>query len=573
MTDTARATDAGPRNRARRDGQGRLRGRIFASGALVAVAIGVAALVVLSPVTRAQYDLQQISQDGLPVQAQLVALRTSLTDWQFFLEPHFDTLVPGAVPQPAQLAKGAQIAAAQDAQARALERDLGRIGFAADARDLRTTMTALDASITKLSPVATGNLGTRGRLQTLIATERDAMQRLWATTTQISAHVSDDITTQEVKQASGHFALGRWMFLIAASLDLLLVFFASLILGLRAGYQERARSRRAIQREYEARLQKALDMANTEPDVYGIVGTALHESLPQLEIEMLIADSNRAHFRRALTNDTDFEGCDVFSPLDCPAIRRGQDLVFPTSRALDACPHLKGRDSGHCSAACLPVSLAGLTIGVTHVVGHDGAPPAAAEIESVKFTSRNGAERIAMIRAFEASESEAHTDPLTGLLNRRSLENQVRDLRNEGTPYTVAYGDLDEFKIVNDTHGHDVGDQALRAFSRVLRDSVRPNDIVARYGGEEFVIVLPDCSTDVAVGVLERVRERLALSLRSGRVPPFTVTFGVASTTHAPEFDEILPIADRALLDAKAAGRNRVFVADFPVATIAAATP
>ena len=172
-----------------------------------------------------------------------------------------------------------------------------------------------------------------------------------------------------------------------------------------------------------------------------------------------------------------------------------------------------------------------------------------------------------MIRAFETSETQAHTDPLTGLLNRRSLELQVHDLRDEGTPYTVAYGDLDHFKVLNDTHGHDVGDQALRAFSRVLRDSVRPNDIVARYGGEDFVIVLPDCSTEVAVGILERVRERLALSLQSGRVPPFTVTFGVASTAYASDFDEVVAIADHALLSAKTAGRNRVLVAGEEAAT------
>jgi len=96
---------------------------------------------------------------------------------------------------------------------------------------------------------------------------------------------------------------------------------------------------------------------------------------------------------------------------------------------------------------------------------------------------------------------------------------------------------------------------------------VRPNDIVARYGGEEFVIVLPDCSTEVAVGILERVRERLALSLQSGRVPPFTVTFGVASTAYASDFDEVVAIADHALLSAKTAGRNRVLVAGEEAAT------
>ena len=99
---------------------------------------------------------------------------------------------------------------------------------------------------------------------------------------------------------------------------------------------------------------------------------------------------------------------------------------------------------------------------------------------------------------------------------------------------------------MNDTYGHDAGDQALRAFSGVLRDSVRPNDIVARYGGEEFVIVFPDCGAEAAAGVLERVREHLALTLSAGRVPAFTVTFGVASTDYAADFDEIVAIADRA---------------------------
>ena len=104
---------------------------------------------------------------------------------------------------------------------------------------------------------------------------------------------------------------------------------------------------------------------------------------------------------------------------------------------------------------------------------------------------------------------------------------------------------------MNDTFGHDAGDQALHAFSGVLRDSVRPNDIVARYGGEEFVIVFPDCGAEAAARVLERVREHLALTLSAGRVPAFTVTFGVASTEHAADFDEIVTIADHALLDAK----------------------
>ena len=201
---------------------------------------------------------------------------------------------------------------------------------------------------------------------------------------------------------------------------------------------------------------------------------------------------------------------------------------------------------------------------MTHAVGRDGVLPTDTDIEALNFTSRRGSERIAMIRAFATSEIQAQTDPLTGLLNRRSLENGVRDLRIEGVGFAVAYGDLDHFKVLNDTHGHEAGDQALRLFARVLTDSLRPIDIAARYGGEEFVIVLPDCSTDVAISVLERVRETLALTLSAGRMPPFTVTFGVASSDYAEEFDEVVAIADRALLGAKLAGRNRVALAAMP---------
>ena len=553
--------------RARSGHRGRiaLRGQIFAWGALAGLAIIVAALVVLSPITRARADLRQVSNDGLPVQAQLVGLRTTLADWQFFLEPHLDVLAPGVAPEPAQLAHGAQLATTQTAQAAALARSLRRVGYTTDASDLQTAMRALDNSITKLTPIAAGNAVSPARLRSLVTSERLAYEAVWQITTRISEHVSQGITTAETEQASDHVELGHKLFLIAAALDLLLVFAASVILGIRAGRRERTRLRAALRLRYETRLQNALEMTKSESEVYGIVGAALGESLPHLKVEMLIAASSHAHFRRALTNDGDFDGCGVVSPADCPATTGGQALMFPSSRALDACPHLKDRASGDCSAACLPVSIAGRTIGVMHAVGREGVVPVDADIQTVNFTSGRGSERIARLRALEASETQAHTDPLTGLLNRRSLENQVQDLRDEGNAYTVAYGDLDHFKDLNDTFGHDVGDQALRAFSRVLRDSVRPNDIVARYGGEEFVIVLPDCGTDVAVGVLERVRERLALTAGTGHVPPFTVTFGVASTAYASEFDDIVTIADHALLAAKSAGRNRVIVADFPV--------
>ena len=133
--------------------------------------------------------------------------------------------------------------------------------------------------------------------------------------------------------------------------------------------------------------------------------------------------------------------------------------------------------------------------------------------------------------------------------------------RTAESSYSVAYGDLDHFKQLNDVFGHDAGDRALRAFSQVLRDSLRPADVPCRFGGEEFVIVLPACQAVEAVQVLERVRQRLTERLMSGQLPAFTVSFGIASSDQASDFQEVVDLADQALLHAKGGGRDQIVVA------------
>jgi diguanylate cyclase (GGDEF)-like protein len=538
------------------------RGRIFASGLVAALVIVLASLVVLNPLIATRDDLRQIAVDGVPLQARLVDLRTTLVDWQFFIERHLDALTPGAPTDAAELVKGAALVTKQTNEARTLSTHLRAIGFVTDARELDSAMAAFTKTLTPLGPVASGRTIEPTKLRVIVASERAALERVWTETTQLGHHLSRDLTGSQTTQASEHVTRAVWFFLVAGLLALFLLLVTTFVSGRRAGHRERERQLIATRHAYEAQVQQALEMTKTEVDVYGIVGDALRQSMPHLNVEMLIADSSRAHFHRALTNNEDFEGCRVASPNACPAATVGHPLLFPSSRALDACPYLKDRSSGECSAACVPVSIAGRTVGVTHAVGPDGVLPSDADLVTLNFTSRRGSERIAMIRAFATSEMQAQTDPLTGLLNRRSLENSVRDLRADGIPYSVAYGDRDHFKILNDTHGHDAGDQALRLFARVVGESLRPGDVAARYGGEEFVIVLPNCSTTTAIGILERIRESLALALNGGQVPPFTVTFGLASSAHGHDFDDIVAIADHALLEGKSAGRNRVVLAD-----------
>lgn len=225
---------------------------------------------------------------------------------------------------------------------------------------------------------------------------------------------------------------------------------------------------------------------------------ALVDTAPDVRSELLLTDSSKAHFRQVLVSSeaTDGSGCGVVSPDNCPAATHGQTMVFPTSKAIDACPNLRDRN---CSAWCIPVSIGGNSVGVFDVTAAGGSPSSDEIQQNVEVVGRRASERLAMLRAFEVSQSEANSDSLTGLMTRRSLETSVRDLQDNGELYSVAYGDLDHFKQINDVFGHDAADRALRAFSQVLRDSLRPADVPCRFGGEEFVIVLPTCRSEEAV--------------------------------------------------------------------------
>jgi diguanylate cyclase (GGDEF)-like protein len=206
------------------------------------------------------------------------------------------------------------------------------------------------------------------------------------------------------------------------------------------------------------------------------------------------------------------------------------------------------------------MGIGGNSVGVFHVTTDDGSPPSGDVEKNVEVVARRASERLAMLRAFEISQTQANSDSLTGLMTRRSLEAAVRDLQSTGTPYSVAYGDLDHFKDLNDVFGHATGDRALRTVAQVLRDSLRPADVPGRYGGEEFVIVLPECPLGEAAQVLERVRSRLADRIVMAELPRFTISFGLATSDQAADFDQVVALADAALLRAKAGGRDQVVV-------------
>jgi diguanylate cyclase (GGDEF)-like protein len=318
--------------------------------------------------------------------------------------------------------------------------------------------------------------------------------------------------------------------------------------------------REAVTRsEYESRLANALEMAEGEPEVLEVVERAFATTAPSSPIELLLADNSHAHLARMAMSSPTGEppNCEVDSPDHCPAARRAQVQRFPDSDALDSCPKLHTRAQGRCAAVCIPVSIMGRTVGVIHATCETGGSLEDDPVHSLETLAKLAGARIGLLRVMAETQLQASTDSLTGLLNRRSLENRVQALRRQRTSIAVAMADLDNFKQLNDVYGHETGDRALRLFARTLRTSLRSHDVVSRHGGEEFAVVLPSCTLADAYTALETVRKDLAEAIRGSGLPEFTVSFGIVEAAEIEEFVEILARADSALLQAKRAGRNR----------------
>jgi two-component system, cell cycle response regulator len=160
----------------------------------------------------------------------------------------------------------------------------------------------------------------------------------------------------------------------------------------------------------------------------------------------------------------------------------------------------------------------------------------------------------------------AITDALTGLYNRRYMETHVGTLVEQavsrGKPLTVLVLDIDYFKSINDTYGHDAGDDVLREFAIRIRKSIRGIDLACRYGGEEFVVVMPETDLAVATMVAERLRRRIAteaFAIQQGtRKVEVTISIGIAALGAQDNAASVLKRADQALYRAKRDGRNRV---------------
>lgn len=243
-------------------------------------------------------------------------------------------------------------------------------------------------------------------------------------------------------------------------------------------------------------------------------------------------------------------------------------LVLEDARSAveDACPYGGlGRAVG--SMAAVPIRSGDQVIGAIVVEGGapgDVGPHEARNIGLLAAVARGPLEIVWEIE--EVSE-RARTDPLTGLANRRHFDEELRRAVTQtdrfGGASSLILVDLDHFKQVNDTLGHDAGDAVLKHVAQILKEGVRAVDLCARYGGEEIALLLPQTGQQGAYELAERLRQALESRpcMHAGQPVRVTASFGVATYPQpVPYADWLVPAADKALYEAKASGRNCVRV-------------
>jgi diguanylate cyclase (GGDEF)-like protein len=252
------------------------------------------------------------------------------------------------------------------------------------------------------------------------------------------------------------------------------------------------------------------------------------------------------------------------------------DVMMPLMDGLEACRLIKANEATRDIPIIFlsardetDVKVSGLSLGANDYI----SKPFKAEelLARVEVSMRMKRERDRLreraeeaLATAEVAQERAMTDALTGLLNRyglqRVLAHEYAEARRYSRPLSCLMTDLDNFKTINDTFGHVVGDAALKQVASILTQVVRGSDMVSRYGGDEFLVLLPETDIEGADALAEKVRAAAASQTFGDGEPRFqlTLSIGAATLTDTESGNDMIVRADLALYDAKEHGRNRV---------------
>ncbi|MFP4245449.1 MAG: diguanylate cyclase [Ectothiorhodospira sp.] len=327
-----------------------------------------------------------------------------------------------------------------------------------------------------------------------------------------------------------------------------------------------------------AQFKQAIEEDQSTEEVFLRIGEVLRQEFALERFSVYRVDRDRKEIRVALVDGMPDQGirwcnADILENcLTCRVVRTGHvidGLENPTlCRAFDGAALEQGL-----RYLCMPIIQSGGVGSVVQLVVSAG------EIQRLKVARplvgaylREAAPVLQAKDLMASLRESALNDAMTGLRNRRFLEEYSQTLvaqsRRRQTPMTLMMLDLDYFKTVNDTHGHDVGDQILRELAGILRGHLRESDLVLRYGGEEFLVILMDTGAEAALEVAEKIRKAVeATTFRvAGGELHKTLSVGLAEYPgDAQAFWQVLKYADVALYAAKDRGRNQVVRFEAPM--------
>lgn len=326
-------------------------------------------------------------------------------------------------------------------------------------------------------------------------------------------------------------------------------------------YQTQIRAKREI--DELLGMTEALQSAESYEDTATVLMATSLELLPDLGGALYVFNNSRDRLDLAGSWNIpeDYGLGDVLSPTNCWALKRGKPQINRPSSAKLRCSHHLG------TSATLEVPMVargavyGLLIFVTDTE-HDVLSRFSRATRLAQAMADAMSLALSNIALREKLRTQSLRDPLTGLYNRRymedALERYVSLAERSNAPTSVVLLDLDNFKQLNDKHGHAKGDAVLRDVAAQLVGGLRPSDVVCRYGGEEIIAILPDCSLDDAVLKAEALRLRVE-GLSEVHGVPISASFGVASIPEtSTSVADLVAMADNALYSVKTSGKNRV---------------
>jgi len=355
----------------------------------------------------------------------------------------------------------------------------------------------------------------------------------------------------------------------------------SFAVGVVSDITERKRAEESLQQRNAElvvlnRMSDVFQACRTEGETYQVVVDVCKELFPSDSGGLYLADASQTTLTLAASWGNSPPGKQTFRVEDCWSLRYGKIYLVENPATEALCSHLDVSPAH--GYLCIPIRTPEQILGVLHLVFGPWEPDyfdmeCKRLIDSKQMVVTRVTEHYALLlanlRLRETLRLEAIRDPLTELYNRRymeeSLEREAQRARRRGTAVGIIMGDIDHFKHLNDTYGHEAGDVVLRELGTLFRRHTRAEDVACRYGGEEFLLIMPEVSLKIARQRAEELRilvEELLQIQWQEQTLNITISIGVAALPdHGYNMKEVVNAADSALYQAKARGRNQVVVA------------